>query len=155
MGKWSGPDFLDLGTSWRRVVSFTPRPPYPREKSPRCPLDRRWVDPRVGLDDVEKRNSWPYRDSNSDSSVVQPVASRYNDWAIPAPACMSTLYILSAIEYSASPVYSYFPCRQECLPAQLTLCQCRRFLWFDHLRLCLLLMRNWKLRIHNYMFSSW
>jgi hypothetical protein len=24
-------------------------------KSPQYPLDRRWVDPRVGLDDVEKR----------------------------------------------------------------------------------------------------
>jgi hypothetical protein len=28
--------FLDLGTSWRRMVSFTPRPFYPR-----YPLDRR------------------------------------------------------------------------------------------------------------------
>jgi hypothetical protein len=36
-----------------------------------------WVDPRTGLDDVEKRKFLPYRDSNSDPSVVQPVASRY------------------------------------------------------------------------------
>jgi hypothetical protein len=43
------------------------------------------MDSRAGLDDVEKRNSWLYRDSNSDSSVAQPVASRYTDWAIPAP----------------------------------------------------------------------
>jgi hypothetical protein len=35
------PHFLDLGTSWRWVVSFTPRPPYPQEKSPLYPLDRR------------------------------------------------------------------------------------------------------------------
>jgi hypothetical protein len=28
-------------------------------------------------------NSWPYRDSNSDPSIVQPVASRYTDYAIP------------------------------------------------------------------------
>jgi murein endopeptidase len=30
-------------------------------------------------------NSWPYRDSNSNPSVFQPVASRYTDYAIPAP----------------------------------------------------------------------
>jgi hypothetical protein len=34
------PHFLDLGTSWRKVVSFTPRPLYTRGKSPRYPLDR-------------------------------------------------------------------------------------------------------------------
>jgi hypothetical protein len=26
-----------------------------------------WIDPRIGLDDVEKEKSRPYRDSNSDS----------------------------------------------------------------------------------------
>jgi hypothetical protein len=51
-----------------------PRPPYPRGKSPRYPLDRRFRGPpsrsgRFG------GNSWPYRDWNSDHSVVQPVAS--------------------------------------------------------------------------------
>jgi hypothetical protein len=34
-----------------------------------------WLDPRTDLDDVEKIKSCPYRDSNSDPSAVQPVAS--------------------------------------------------------------------------------
>jgi hypothetical protein len=40
------PRFLDLGTSWRWGVSFTPRPLYPRRKSPRYPLDRRLGGPQ-------------------------------------------------------------------------------------------------------------
>jgi hypothetical protein len=42
MGAWIvDPRFLDLGTSWRWVVSFTPLPLYSRGKSLRYPLDRR------------------------------------------------------------------------------------------------------------------
>jgi hypothetical protein len=40
------PGFLDLGTIWRSVVSFTPRPLYPCGKSPRYPLDRRLGGPQ-------------------------------------------------------------------------------------------------------------
>jgi hypothetical protein len=36
------------------VVSFTSLPLYPRGKSPWYPLDKAWVVPRAGLDDVEK-----------------------------------------------------------------------------------------------------
>jgi hypothetical protein len=43
------------------------------------------VDPRAGLDDVKKRKF--SRDSNSDPSVVQPVASGYTDYAIPLLQC--------------------------------------------------------------------
>jgi hypothetical protein len=39
------PRFLDHGTSWW-VVSFTPRPPYTWEKSPRYPLYRRLGGPQ-------------------------------------------------------------------------------------------------------------
>jgi hypothetical protein len=39
------------------------------------------VDPLAGLEYVEKR---PYRDSKFDPSVVQSIASRYTDCAIPA-----------------------------------------------------------------------
>jgi hypothetical protein len=35
------------------------------------------VDPRAGLDDVEKRKCLTHRDSNPDPSVVQPVDSSY------------------------------------------------------------------------------
>jgi hypothetical protein len=32
---------IDLGTTWRGVVSFTPRLLYPQGRSPSYPLDRR------------------------------------------------------------------------------------------------------------------
>jgi hypothetical protein len=37
---------------------------------------------RAGLNDVEKRKFLTLRDSNSDPSVVQPVASHYTDYVI-------------------------------------------------------------------------
>jgi hypothetical protein len=40
-----------------------------------------WVGPRADLDERRRENSWPYRDLSSNSSVVQPVASRYTDYA--------------------------------------------------------------------------
>jgi hypothetical protein len=66
------PHFLVLGTSWRRVVSFTP------EEKPRYTSDRRLggFENRPGRRG-EEENFWPYRDSNSDPLVAQPVASRY------------------------------------------------------------------------------
>jgi hypothetical protein len=46
---------LDLGISWRWVVSFPPRLPYPREGVPRTHRTGGWVGPRASLDDVENR----------------------------------------------------------------------------------------------------
>jgi hypothetical protein len=40
------PRCLDIGTSWRWVVSFTARPLCPRGKSPQYPLDRRFGEPQ-------------------------------------------------------------------------------------------------------------
>jgi hypothetical protein len=40
------PRIPDLGISWRLVVTFTPRPLYPRTKSPWYPLDRRLGGPQ-------------------------------------------------------------------------------------------------------------
>jgi hypothetical protein len=77
---------LDLGTSWRWVVSFTSRPLYPRYH-----WIGLWTGPKAGLDDVEKPNSSPYQDSKSDPSVVQPVAC--TDWAIPGMEISRYVYI--------------------------------------------------------------
>jgi hypothetical protein len=46
--------FLDLGTGWMWMVSCTPLPLYPRRKSPSTYWTGGWVDPRAGLDDMEK-----------------------------------------------------------------------------------------------------
>jgi hypothetical protein len=43
------PHFLDLGISWRWVVSFTPRPLYTPGESPLFPLDRRLGGPQSRL----------------------------------------------------------------------------------------------------------
>jgi hypothetical protein len=59
------------GTGWRWVVSFTPRPLHSRGNGLWYPLSRSWVSINVGLDTV------PCRDSNRNSSVVQPAAGRY------------------------------------------------------------------------------
>jgi hypothetical protein len=53
------------------VVSFTPRPLYPRGKSPRYLLDRRLGGPQS-------------RSGRREEEVVQTVASRYTDYAVSA-----------------------------------------------------------------------
>jgi hypothetical protein len=44
-----------------------------------------WVDPRAGLDDVEKRKFFILPGLELRPSVVQLVPGRYTDWVIPAP----------------------------------------------------------------------
>jgi hypothetical protein len=51
------------------------------EKSPDTHWIGGWVGSRAGLDDVEKILD-PTGTRNTDSSVVQPLASRYTDYAI-------------------------------------------------------------------------
>jgi hypothetical protein len=63
-------------------VSFTPLPLYPRERAPGTHFVGGWVDPRAGLDDMEKWNFFTLPGLElSLPLVVQPVASRYTDWA--------------------------------------------------------------------------
>jgi hypothetical protein len=49
------PHFLDLSTSWRLVASFTPCHFTPGERDPGTHWTGCWMDPRAGLDEVEKR----------------------------------------------------------------------------------------------------
>jgi hypothetical protein len=54
-----------------------------RGKNTRYSLDRRLDGPQSRTGRGE--NYWPYQECNSNPLVAQPVASRYNDYAIPAP----------------------------------------------------------------------
>jgi hypothetical protein len=79
------PHFLDLGTGWSWVVRFTPLPLYLRGKSPWYPFDWRLGGPQSRSGRLtEERVLHLMRTRNSDPSVVQPVASRHTDWALPA-----------------------------------------------------------------------
>jgi hypothetical protein len=71
-----------VGGEWSasRPGRFTPG-----ERAPSTHWIGGWVDLRTGLNDVEKENSFPHQDSNSDPSAIQPVASHYSDYAILAP----------------------------------------------------------------------
>jgi hypothetical protein len=62
------PRILNLGTRWKWVVSFMPRPHYPRRKSPVIHWIGGWVGPRAGLGAVAKREKFHYwlcRESNA------------------------------------------------------------------------------------------
>jgi hypothetical protein len=56
----------------------------PRERAPGTHWIGGWVGLRAGLDTVVKRKiPSPRRESNPDHAIVQPLASRCTDWAIP------------------------------------------------------------------------
>jgi hypothetical protein len=84
------PYFLDNGTRWRWVVSFTPLPFYPRVKNCGTHWIWRWVDHRVGLDDVERRKF-----------LIPPGLEL---WPFCRPARTQSLYRLS---YPGSPRMQY------------------------------------------------
>jgi hypothetical protein len=70
------PRILDLGTRWRWVVSFTPRPLYPHGKSPWYPLDRRLGGAQNrSVRGGEERDSQPVQ--VLEPATIQPVAQRY------------------------------------------------------------------------------
>jgi hypothetical protein len=94
-GKWmyrstfSLPRYLvELSGQLHAPVALTPE-----DGTPGTHCIGRWVNPRTGLDDMEKRKFLPHRDSNSDSSVIQLIVSRYTGYAAPAAKARGNLII--------------------------------------------------------------
>jgi hypothetical protein len=75
-GEDIAPRILNLGTRWRWMVSFTPRPLYPQGNSPWYPLDRRQGGPqsRPGHGGEEKNSQPP---PGIEPPIIQPLAKRY------------------------------------------------------------------------------
>jgi hypothetical protein len=70
------PHILDLGTTWRRVVSFIPQSLYPQGKSSWYPLDRRLGGPQSRSGDSgEDKNYQPL--SGLKPPIIHPVAQCY------------------------------------------------------------------------------
>jgi hypothetical protein len=72
---------LDVGTSWKWVVSFTLY-----WQTPITHWIEARVDTKAGLDEVEKRKFFTLPGLELRTSVAQSVASRYTDYAIRAVA---------------------------------------------------------------------
>jgi hypothetical protein len=103
------PHFLDLGTSWRWVVSLTPQPLYPRGKSPRYPLDRRLGGPQSQSGKFEEEKILDPTGTRTPSPVVQPIASRYTDYATPAPTLTLSSILMSSTHLFHSLLSDRFP----------------------------------------------
>jgi hypothetical protein len=86
------PLFLDLGISWRWVVSLTPRPLYFRWISPRYTLDRSLVE------------SQSRSDRNREKEILDPTRTRtpipLSSSPYPNPIPFTLLWIISLFEYS-------------------------------------------------------
>jgi hypothetical protein len=81
-GSWYiDPHFLHVGTSWRWVVSFTPRPPYTKGSCPRCPLGTSFAGPQSRCQQCVDMRVLMYPASKCGPSALQP----YTDWTMPAP----------------------------------------------------------------------
>jgi hypothetical protein len=82
----------------------TPAVLTPEERAPGIHWIGSWVGPRTGLNDMERRKILP-RDSHSDPSAVQPVASRLHQLRYPG-----SFFFLSSIIILSGKVYTpYFP----------------------------------------------
>jgi hypothetical protein len=76
------PSFLDLGTSWMWMVSFTPQPLCPQGDSTLYTLDIRLREPQGQYEwRREVKILVPTATQNSNPFVIQPTASHYTNCA--------------------------------------------------------------------------
>jgi hypothetical protein len=148
MGKWRYSfTILDLGTRCRRVVSFTPRPLFPRAKSPQYHLDRvlggpqsrsgrRGIDTNIlPLPGIEPRPSSPY-------PVAIPT-ELMNLHTMPNFSCLTR-----PLKYQWSLLCN---CFSTCVPLHSTSTSISRHItaiheaWWHFVQPCLVVLSTWVL----------
>jgi len=78
---------INIGISWKWVVSFTSRPALSRIKSHQCPMNKRrgvWTHSLTGHHGNGETSLAPVRNRTPPRSH-SPWPSHYTDWAIPPP----------------------------------------------------------------------
>jgi hypothetical protein len=83
VGEWKYSSIIfDFDTRRRLVFSFTPRPVYLREKSPRFSFYMSWVGPQLVWTLFRREKSLAL--TGNRTPAFQHIARHYTDWAIPA-----------------------------------------------------------------------
>jgi hypothetical protein len=105
---------LDLGTSWRKMVSFTPRPIYPRGKSPGYPLGepQNRSGPRGEqkiLDPTGTRTPTPLSSSPQPVPVLTALSRLLNFSCTGCPKSLDPMGILFMIYYLHYMLYMFTP----------------------------------------------
>jgi hypothetical protein len=85
------------------VVNLHAPAALPPENELQVPIgqEAEWAPERVWTT-WRREKSYPYRDSNSDTSAVQPVASRYTECDIPA---LVIIIIIIIIQFNSILIY--------------------------------------------------
>jgi hypothetical protein len=94
------PRILGLGNSWRWVVSFTPRPLYPRGKNPRYPVKRKLGVPQSRSERCREEENLAL--AGNWTRAVQPLTSLYTDCPIPAPQYVGDILWHHLVQYCTS-----------------------------------------------------
>jgi hypothetical protein len=89
LGEWRYSSTHSLNSALEEGEWWASRPGRftPKERIPCTQWIGGWMGPRAVLDAVKRKISSPRRESNPRTPIIQPIAQRYTDGAIPAPSC--------------------------------------------------------------------